>query len=770
MSGNLTAPSPSVGAGQEDDDALPLPPGATPVSRDDALPLPSGASLVRPPSPARAFGEGAVDVGRSGLTGIARGFVGIAGLPGSMSQLYDVAKPYAQWAANKIFTSDTPDESNEVFNEAMKRVRASQTPQEQAGTHGRVLGMHFPTSDHVIKSVEPYAPGIGYTPETGVGRVAQTVGEFVGGAPVGEIALPVRAARLAREAGVLGNAARIGREAASLPNVGAGVASGALGELYHGQSEEPWARLGGAFVAPLALAGMKAAGSSPERLIGRAAMAPATKTKGLTLEEIQALQAQGHDVSLMDVRNVRPLTESALGREPQSAAAYQLAASMKERANNAVDRFREAVNRAMGRDVDVIEAQRIAKADADLARHYPAVYGLPHAQQIWNADLQAVVQNPTALKAARKAAETVAMETGVPMQFPFVRSNTGTWVLRPGTSEPPLQFWDYTKRFLQDDVNALQMAGRTTEASAVGTMTNRLRDNLSSTAVVPEYGALLARGQKYFGQMDAFGAGGEFLAKISPLSKIDPADVGKRIVEFNRYTPAEQEAFRTALAHNFKENPQIAARMFDKNSSAFEGSLRLVLGPDQMQGIKNSVQAHRAAEILTNLSAVAPREVSALNTGLAGTAVGAVMHLLQGVSPGYIGLGLAAGSYTHLLHMARNRQAVKMMEMLGSNDPAIIAKVVEAAKRDPKTGVLLQDVSKTLAGAYSDYARRQQERDQRPTRASGGRIGGAYRRKALALIQAAERAKKAHARTTQSILDMPDETVAKALTLADKSI
>ena len=62
------------------------------------------------------------------------------------------------------------------------------------------------------------------------------------------------------------------------------------------------------------------------------------------------------------------------------------------------------------------------------------------------------------------------------------------------------------------------------------------------------------------------------------------------------------------------------------------------------------------------------------------------------------------------------------------------------------------------------------EEEDRPTRASGGRITSHHRAKAQALINAADRAKKAHNGNTKPILDMPDETVAKALSLADQAI
>jgi hypothetical protein len=56
-------------------------------------------------------------------------------------------------------------------------------------------------------------------------------------------------------------------------------------------------------------------------------------------------------------------------------------------------------------------------------------------------------------------------------------------------------------------------------------------------------------------------------------------------------------------------------------------------------------------------------------------------------------------------------------------------------------------------------------------RASGGRIGALNHASiAAGLIRAAEKAKKGHNTTTQSLLEQPDEAITKALAIADEAL
>lgn len=64
-----------------------------------------------------------------------------------------------------------------------------------------------------------------------------------------------------------------------------------------------------------------------------------------------------------------------------------------------------------------------------------------------------------------------------------------------------------------------------------------------------------------------------------------------------------------------------------------------------------------------------------------------------------------------------------------------------------------------------------EERNRRPNRAKGGRIGGVnHGAIAMSLIRAAEKAKKSHNTTTQPLLEQPDEAITKALAIADEAL
>jgi len=64
-----------------------------------------------------------------------------------------------------------------------------------------------------------------------------------------------------------------------------------------------------------------------------------------------------------------------------------------------------------------------------------------------------------------------------------------------------------------------------------------------------------------------------------------------------------------------------------------------------------------------------------------------------------------------------------------------------------------------------------EERARRPNRKAGGRIGALdHTSIAMSLIRAAEKAKKGHNTTTQSLLEQPDEAITKALAIADEAL
>jgi hypothetical protein len=165
-----------------------------PVSFDDLIPAESKNSAVSfddliPQEP--TWGDTAVDVGASFASGVGRGVTGLAGLPGTLSDL---------------------------FNNGMSYVTGlPQLPQS-------------PLSGETITNAANAVSGdaLSYDPSTTAGEYAGTVGEFLPGAALGGTSIA--------------NLLRFG----ALP----GLASEGAGQITEGTAMEPYARIAASLVAP----------------------------------------------------------------------------------------------------------------------------------------------------------------------------------------------------------------------------------------------------------------------------------------------------------------------------------------------------------------------------------------------------------------------------------------------------------------------------------------------------------------------------------------
>jgi hypothetical protein len=561
-----------------------------------------------------------------------------------------------------------------------------------------------------------------------------------------------------------------------MPNLAAGAGSAALGEAARGTDYEGAARLAGA------VAGAGGAGvvrslrdvRNPEHVIAKAAGASGQTSPGITLEELQRLRAAGHDVSLLDVRNVRRLAEGAMGRQSDSPAAYRIQESLEQRARNAPQAYSSGIETAMGRPVDAHAALQAAKAESQLATEYPRIYGLPHAQDVNSPDLTRLANDRAGRQATEKASELLSRNLGTTVENPFVEIN-GVMQLRPG-AQTNLQFWDYFKRALDDEAERLTRSGATTEAHSISSMTNDLKRVIGGTdaapGIVPEYASLLAAGRRYYGQENAFDAGSQFFKDINPAAKYrDPTKIAELLHHFdNTYSPVEQQAFRTSLANSLKENPDLAVSMFSKNNSTFEGRLRHILGDVEFNGIKNTVNAHNVASSLRSIRERSSKDVSPYASGTVAGLASSVLPILQGAAIGPTGIGIASALATRGIHILKDRMAASIVQTLERNDPAAIERMIKFINSNPEASRTLERISQAMRSVYAT----QTEQPERPGHARGGKIrapnAGKHKAKAMSLIRAAEQAKKAHNSTTEPTLDMPDEMVAKALSIADKAI
>ena len=112
------------------------------------------------------------------------------------------------------------------------------------------------------------------------------------------------------------------------------------------------------------------------------------------------------------------------------------------------------------------------------------------------------------------------------------------------------------------------------------------------------------------------------------------------------------------------------------------------------------------------------------------------------------------------------RVAAKVLEL--ARDPNRAAELAKLAASDPNARSFLEKTATVLARAGAGVESGRGQTEDRPQRASGGRI--AHEDEADRLVRAAETAKKKISSRTEVLLNQPDETIAKALQVAKRHI
>jgi len=202
-------------------------------------------------TPSPSSSDIAADVAKSGASGVAKGVVGIPGIPGSLAGLIHTAgNPLVASALERIYGPEVANRFRDVSSK-------SQNP--------------LPTSQEVTD-----AAGLTYQPKTTAGKYAETVGEFAPNVIGGPEALATR---------VLTRAA--------IP----GAASEAAGQATEGTAYEPYARI----AAALASGGTAARATRPGPLA-----AP-------TVEEVKNAARAGYQSPEVAAVQIKPSAVSSLG-------------------------------------------------------------------------------------------------------------------------------------------------------------------------------------------------------------------------------------------------------------------------------------------------------------------------------------------------------------------------------------------------------------------------------------------------------------------------
>ena len=781
-------------------DGLPLPPGATLEPQGAGLPLPSGAT-AQPATPAQGFEQRIqTQMPAARQRQETMGYrLPEAEIPiltplverGTSALLAAVRGPEGTSFADRYA-------SEQAAREAQKRAYQEANPvSAAAGQIGGALATLpvFPslTAPRVAAAVEPaLAVASRYVPQ-GVANAASTAARYVPGfvsrpaQAVGRAAAPVGLA--ATEAGLYGAA----EEAAKL------VPGESLGDVA------ARAREGGEFGALLGgglRAGLGALGSgfsavrgyiNPERQIAEKAQTTGLGKGQMTFDEFEAAAARAikdptvaaqlnFPVSVADLPGVRRMVENALGRVGQRDAptARQLQEFFQNRQAEATNVTQKNIDSIFGGSIEPSALMREARDAARTANApmYRAAYSQPMAQHVWNDELAEKLITPWGQKAAQEAIDGLTSRSQTPGGFtnPFVRQNGQ--IVFSGQGQVPLEFWDRFRRSLNDQAKEAFASNARTRGGDIDYTRKEIADYLTSSFL--PYREAVSGAGKYLRADNAFTAGEEFFREASKGKQSDTRYVGNPIYQFaNRFSPEEQNMFRTGLAAYIRQNPDDAAKVFAARDNTVLERYRQILGDEKFKDIQSTMLVHGVSK---NIRDIVAKE-SPVQRGVEKIAgyggIGSVLYALANgitVSPEHAILAAGVSGAGFISNMMGNARARQIVRLAMSEEPEDAARLAAMARSQPTVARMIEEINSGL----SRIVMSQNDQSAQPAqRFAGGRVGRAsggrlvrtdHAARAASLIRAAEAAKKAHNRTTEDILEQPDEAVAKALSIANKAI
>ena len=688
----------------------------------------------------------------------------------------------------------------ERYSDLLARTQARKRAYEQANPISAQLG-----------EAGGFAAGLVTTPALGIGQRAAGLARPILGAGLEAAGYGAaeEAAKIAPDETAMQKAERIASSAVTGAGIGSTLRAAipAFGKIREGASAVR------EYLSP-------SSRNAVESIAEAARMAP-PGTRGLTPAEFQRLSDQGYPVSVADISGTRPTIEAAMGRRPTEGQAF--AQNLDERLQRvgadtqgaidemlypriAASRPASMANEPITADPAYLRAVAQTSKKEAVSPAYDVAYTAPTAQNIWPAlpplnpqaqpmHLGWLINTDAGKEAVRKAARDLDLryqgQSGYGEYGPFEMKSNGVLML-PTRQNVPLEFWDVVKRKLDEEVGALYRAGATDSGQALSQTRDAFRDSLG--LIVPEYGNALKTASRYIRGDNAFDAGIEFFPMIAKLNAPRGAtsaslvdDISTQMRNFNKsFSPDEKQHFALGMMSYIRANPNNAATTLVNARGPVLDMYKTVLGND-FNKVMDAMLYHntvRSTGILQGRSSPVGH--------MGQQATLAVINALSGVPF----VGQAAGHAGLMgLNAAQQRRAQNILNIASDpNKHSELLRLIQSSPQDRRLLERLQPhltraslalteppetgLGQPVASVYNALEQAAQGRPQAP-RFAGGRVGrksgGRLMRtdhsaRAALLIRAAEAAKKAHNATTESILEQPDEAVARALSIANKAI
>lgn len=320
---------------------------------------------------------------------------------------------------------------------------------------------------------------------------------------------------------------------------------------------------------------------------------------------------------------------------------------------------------------------------------------------IWSPELERLTGSPDVVAAMRDAAtkgKSRAITQG------FGGFNAGVTVSPSGIvtfnrgptgvpTYPNLQFWDYTKRAIDDAANAARRQGRDEEAGTLGQLARQLRGELDR--IVPSYQQARAGSASFFGAENALEAGQNFVA-----SKLGNREARQALA---RMSPTERQLFQDGFVSRFVETlGEVGDRRNVLNaiaqSPAARERLMIAIGPQRAR----ELEAHLRVEGIMDMArgAVSGNSTTArqlAELGLAGGTGSIGAYGIYSMDPTQVGVAAVMGALMMGKRGIDQRVSRRVAEMLVSDDPQVLARGINIVARNHRFLQALRTADERIA-------------------------------------------------------------------------
>lgn len=460
---------------------------------------------------------------------------------------------------------------------------------------------------------------------------------------------------------------------------------------------------------------------APRRLATALAMdqddIAAGKVNGMTFQSWQAAKQRGEPVTLADLGagRTQSLLRSAANTSPEGRAALEK--TFNERFEGQTERVGDEVRGLVAGGANAGKTADQLVAEYDLSRKPAYAQSFREGdREIMSPEIERLMGSPTFVDAMRRATvsgKDRAINEGFGAFNPGVVVENGMVKFKPKPNGVPtypnLQFWDATKRELDDVAKSAARAGNTEQSTTAGQLAKTLRGELD--AAVPSYARTRGIAAQFFGEKDALEAGRTLAGK-----RVDPQTISAVMRKMN---PAERDLFREGYASDWagriigemRDSRDITKAMF--NSPNERKRAEIIFGPQGMQAIHARMTLEtimNAPRVAMGNSTTARQLIEAGLAGGIGAGAGAYefgAHPTSMIGGALAGVGaahtlgkLATAGVNKLVGYVDHKTAARVAELLTSDDPTKLRQGLAIASKNQKIAEGLRSIANrmTLAG------------------------------------------------------------------------